>query len=158
MFLSFILNKLKSPLCKKSLYSKYISSEFYQEVFCEMINSNLFFKKWYLQYKDFLQSRDLSLLRINKRNNSFKPNSQKFEMIDYNLMVNNLFKTSKEENDCKNINNKNNILNSNIGKKIKVIIVYQEEKSEDNTINYKQTEMDILSKNEIEGLPTDMSA
>ena len=155
---SFSIKLEKETIYYLGLYSKYISSEFYQDVFYKMINSNLFFKKWYLQYKYFLQSRDLSLLRINERNNSFKPNSQKFEMIDYNLMVNNLFKTNKEENDCKNINNKNNILNSNIGKKIKVIIVYQEEISQDNTINNKQTEIDVLSKNEIEGLPTDMSA
>lgn len=149
----------KETIYYLGLYSKYISSEFYHDIFYKMINSNLFFKKWYLHYKDFLQCRDLSLLRINKRNNSFKPNNQKCKMIDYNLMVDNLFNTKKEENVCKNIDNKNNIFNSNIGKKIKVIIVYQEDESQDNnTINNKPMDKDDLSKNETEGLPTDMSA
>ena len=149
----------KETIYYLGLYSKYISSVFYQDVLYKMINSNLFFKKWYLNYKDFLQSRDLSILRINKRNNSFKPNTQKFETIDYNLMVDNIFNIKKEENDSKNIGIKNNIFNSNIGKKIKVIIVYQEEETKDNNIiNNKHMDKDDFIKNDIEGLQTDMSA
>ena len=47
---SIILDK--ETIYYLGLYSKYFSSVFYQDVLYKMINSNLFFKKWNLNYKE----------------------------------------------------------------------------------------------------------
>ena len=58
-------------------------------------------------------------------------NTQKIENIDFNSMIDNLIFPKKEKKEIK----KFNIIKSNIGKKLNVVVVYQEESSQDNT-NY----------------------
>ena len=95
-----------------------------------MIKSNIFFKFWYLKYKPFLDSINTGVININKRINNLMSKNHKIEKIDFDSMVNNIIYPKKE----KNKNNKFMPINSDIGKEINVVIVYQEElsQSEDN--------------------------
>ena len=134
----FPSNIQKENIYYLGLYTKYISSEFYFEVFNEMIKSNIFFKFWYLKYKPFLDSIDIGIININKRINNLMSKNHKIEIIDFDSMVNNIIYPKKE----KNKNNKFMPINSNIGKKINLVIVYQEEssQSEDNKSNIETRE------------------
>ena len=113
------------------LYTKYISSDFYAEVFQKMLITNIFFKLWYLQYKQFLEKININAKKISKQNNSFMNNIHKIDSIDFNSMIENLIDPIKEKKEIK----KFNIIKSNIGKKLNVVVVYQEDSSQDNT-NY----------------------
>lgn len=128
---NFPFNLKKENLYYLGLYTKYISSDFYSEVFQKMQITNIFFKLWYFQYKQFLEKIDMNVIKINRRNNSFMNNTQKIENIDFNSMIDNLIFPKKEKKEIK----KFNIIKSNIGKKLNVVVVYQEESSQDNT-NY----------------------
>ena len=101
-----------------------ISSDNYSEVFNWMIKSNIFFKNWYLRHKQFLESIDTSVININNRINNLVNKNHTIEEIDFNSMVDNIIFSKKE----------NKIINKfkpfNIGKKIHVEIVYQEESSQ----------------------------
>ena len=57
--------------------------------------------------------------------------SFKIDSIDFNSMIENLIDPIKEKKEIK----KFNIIKSNIGKKLNVVVVYQEDSSQDNT-NY----------------------
>ena len=119
-------NLSKENIYYLGLYTKYISSDTYSEVFNWMIKSNIFFKNWYLRHKQFLESIDTSVININNRINNLVNKNHTIEEIDFNSMVDNII-FSKKEN--KIINNFKPF-NSNIGKKIHVEIVYQEESSQ----------------------------
>ena len=136
------------------LYSKYISSDDYKNIFHKMINTDKYFKEWFLHYNEFLKTRDLNVLRVNKRNNHFTKKEQKLEAINYNLMADNIFELKSE--------NKNKIFfkkyfSHNIGKKVNVVIVYQDKNFQE-IYNLDQTEKIDSSNNDIEGLQTDISA
>ena len=136
------------------LYSKYISSDDYKDIFHKMINSDKYFKEWFLNYNEFLKARDLNIIRVNKRNNFFTKKEQKFETINYNLMAENIFQLKKENENkifCKNY------ISHNIGKKVNVVIVYQEQNLE-NICNIDQMEKTDSTNNDIEGSQTDISA
>ena len=136
------------------LYSKYISSDDYKDIFNKMINTDKYFKEWFLNYNEFLKTRDLNVIKVNKRNNYFTKKEQKLETIDYNLMADNIFELKSE--------NKNKIffkkyISHNIGKKVNVVIVYQD-KNFQNIYNLDQMEKIDSSNNDIEGSQTDISA
>ena len=126
------------------LYTKYITSDFYIDVFNEMINRNIYFKFWYLQNKLFLEKIDISMPRINKRNNFFY--NQTIENIDFDSMVDNIIFQKKEKKEIK----KFNIIKSNIGKKRNVKVVYQEDSSQDNdNTNFIETKSSSHNENEL---------
>lgn len=125
----FIFTFKKENIYYLGLYTKYITSDFYADVFNEILNKNIFFKFWYLQNKLFLENLDISVAKINKRNNS--SDNQKIERIDFDLMVHDIIFPKREKKE----NKKFNVFKSNIGKKINVVVVYQEDLSQDNT-NY----------------------
>ena len=136
------------------LYSKYISSDDYTDIFQKMINTDKYFNEWFLHYNVFLKARDLNVIRVNKRNNFFTKKEQKFETINYNLMAENIFQLKKE--------NKNKIFckkkkKNNIGKKVNVVVVYQY-KNLENIYNIDQMEKIDSTNNDIEGSQTDISA
>ncbi len=136
------------------LYSKYISSDDYKDIFQKMINSDKYFKEWFLNYNEFLKARDLNIIRVNKRNNFFTKKEQKFETINYNLMAENIFQLKKENENkifCKNY------ISHNIGKKVDVVVVYQD-KNLENIYNIDQMEKIDSTNNDIEGSQTDISA
>ena len=152
----------KETIYYLGLYTKYILSNAYSEVFNLMLKSDIHFKNWYLQYKSFLETIDLSLIKVNKG----KTPNQNLEMVDFNLMINDLFESKKEkekEKEKKDVNKINtietikkiNMFNLNRGKKINVVVVYQEESSQDNT---NDVDNGYSSHNENEGLQTDISA
>ena len=119
-----------------------------------MINSDKYFKEWFLNYNEFLKARDLNIIRVNKRNNFFTKKEQKFETINYNLMAENIFQLKKENENkifCKNY------ISHNIGKKVNVVIVYQD-KNLENIYNIDQMEKTDSTNNDIEGSQTDISA
>jgi len=128
---NFPFSLKKENIYYLGLYTKYISSDYYAEVFQKMLITNIFFKLWYLQYKQFLERIDINVIKINKRNNSFMNNIHKIDSIDFNSMIENLIEPIKEKKEIK----KFNIIKSNIGKKLNVVVVYQEDSSQDNT-NY----------------------
>lgn len=128
---NFPFSLKKENIYYLGLYTKYISSDYYAEVFQKMLITNIFFKLWYLQYKQFLERIDINVTKINKRNNSFMNNIHKIDSIDFNSMIENLIEPIKEKKEIK----KFNIIKSNIGKKLNVVVVYQEDSSQDNT-NY----------------------
>ena len=136
------------------LYSKYISSDDYKDIFHKMINTDKYFKEWFLHYNEFLKSRDLNVLKVNKRNNYFTKKEQKLEIFDYNLMAENIFEL-KRENENKIFSKKH--INHNIGKKVNVVIVYQD-KNFKNIYNVDQMEQIDSTNNDIEGSQTDISA
>ena len=138
------------------LYTKYISSETYSEVFHIMLNTNIFFKNWYLTYNLFLQSRDLSFPNINKRSNIFNFKEPKIEMVNYNLMIDEILYSKKEKEPDVSQEKKEEKTNSNIGKKMNVVIVYQEETSQNISSN-NDIDKNDSSNNDIEGLQTDLS-
>ena len=119
-------NLSKENIYYLGLYTKYISSDTYSEVFNWMIKSNIFFKNWYLRHKQFLESIDTSVININNRINNLVNKNHTIEEIDFNSMVDNIIFSKKENK----IINKFKPFNSNIGKKIHVEIVYQEESSQ----------------------------
>ena len=136
------------------LYSKYISSDDYTDIFQKMINTDKYFNEWFLHYNVFLKARDLNVIRVNKRNNFFTKKEQKFETINYNLMAENIFQLKKENENkifCKNY------ISHNIGKKVNVVIVYQD-KNLENIYNIDQMEKTDSTNNDIEGSQTDISA
>jgi hypothetical protein len=136
------------------LYSKYISSDDYKDIFHKMINSDKYFNEWFLHYNQFLKARDLNIIRVNKRNNFFTKKEQKFETINYNLMAENIFQLKKENENkifCKNY------ISHNIGKKVNVVVVYQD-KNLENIYNIDQMEKIDSTNNDIEGSQTDISA
>ena len=136
------------------LYSKYISSDDYTDIFQKMINTDKYFNEWFLHYNVFLKARDLNVIRVNKRNNFFTKKEQKFETINYNLMAENIFELKKENENkifCKNY------ISHNIGKKVNVVIVYQDTNLE-NIYNIDQMEKIDSTNNDIEGSQTDISA
>ena len=122
----FPSNIQKENIYYLGLYTKYISSDLYAEVFNWMIKSNIFFKNWYLRHKQFLESIDTSVININNRINNLVNKNHTIEEIDFNSMVDNIIFSKKENK----IINKFKPFNSNIGKKIHVEIVYQEESSQ----------------------------
>ncbi len=128
---TFPFSLKKENIYYLGLYTKYISSDFYAEVFQKMLITNIFFKLWYLQYKQFLEKININAKKISKRNNSFMNNIHKIDSIDFNSMIENLIDPIKEKKEIK----KFNIIKSNIGKKLNVVVVYQEDSSQDNT-NY----------------------
>ena len=119
-------NLSKEDIYYLGLYTKYISSDTYSEVFNWMIKSNIFFKNWYLRHKQFLESIDTSVININNRINNLVNKNHTIEEIDFNSMVDNIIFSKKENK----IINKFKPFNSNIGKKMHVEIVYQEESSQ----------------------------
>ena len=136
------------------LYSKYISSDDYTDIFQKMINTDKYFNEWFLHYNVFLKARDLNVIRVNKRNNFFSKKEQKFETINYNLMAENIFQLKKENENkifCKNY------ISHNIGKKVNVVVVYQD-KNLENIYNIDQMEKIDSTNNDIEGSQTDISA
>ena len=136
------------------LYSKYISSDDYTDIFQKMINTDKYFNEWFLHYNVFLKARDLNVIRVNKRNNFFTKKEQKFETINYNLMAENIFQLKKENENkifCKNY------ISHNIGKKVNVVVVYQD-KNLENIYNIDQMEKIDSTNNDIEGSQTDISA
>lgn len=137
------------------LYSKYISTESYKDIFIEMINEDSYFKDWYYHYKEFLESLDLSLIKINKRNNYFAKREQKKELFDHNLMVDDIFEIKKEFQNKKIFTQK--YISHNIGKKVNVVIVYQD-KTWENIADKNQMDKIENSNNDVEGLQTDISA
>ena len=137
------------------LYSKYISTESYKDIFTEMINEDAYFKDWYYHYKEFLESLDLSLIKINKRNNYFAKSEQKKELFDHNLMVDDIFEIKKEFQNKKIFTQK--YISHNIGKKVNVVIVYQD-KTWENIADKNQMDKIENSNNDVEGLQTDISA
>ena len=137
------------------LYSKYISTESYKDIFTEMINEDAYFKDWYYHYKEFLESLDLSLIKINKRNNHFTKREQKKELFDHNLMVDDIFEIKKEFQNKKIFTQK--YISHNIGKKVNVVIVYQD-KTWENIADKNQMDKIENSNNDVEGLQTDISA
>ena len=154
-FLSTFLYILeKENIYYLGLYSKYISTDDYKDIFHKMINTDKYFKEWFLLYNEFLETRDLNVLKVNKRNNYFSKKEQKLETINYNLMVENIFKL-KFENKNKNYFNK--YISHNIGKKVNVVIVYQD-KNFQNIYNIDQMEKIDSSNNDNEGSQTDISA
>ena len=128
---TFPFSLKKENIYYLGLYTKYISSDFYAEVFQKMLITNIFFKLWYLQYKQFLEKINVNAKKISKQNNSFMNNIHKIDSIDFNSMIENLIDPIKEKKEIK----KFNIIKSNIGKKLNVVVVYQEDSSQDNT-NY----------------------
>lgn len=131
-YISNYFNKLeKDCIFYLGFYTKYISSLSYKDVFQEMLNTNLNLHIWYLQNKEFLENIDTSLLKINKGNKVFQSYNYNYGIIDFNSMTDDIFSPKKEQKKDDN----NNELNSNIGKKVNLVIVYQEELSQDNT-NY----------------------
>jgi hypothetical protein len=128
---NFPFSLKKENIYYLGLYTKYISSDFYAEVFQKMLITNIFFKLWYLQYKQFLEKINVNAKKISKQNNSFMNNIHKIDSIDFNSMIENLIDPIKEKKEIK----KFNIIKSNIGKKLNVVVVYQEDSSQDNT-NY----------------------
>ena len=136
------------------LYSKYISSDDYTDIFQKMINTDKYFNEWFLHYNVFLKARDLNVIRVNKRNNFFTKKEQKFETINYNLMAENIFQLKKENENkifCKNY------ISHNIGKKVNVVVVYQD-KNLENIYDIDQMEKIDSTNNDIEGSQTDISA
>jgi hypothetical protein len=137
------------------LYSKYISTDSYKDIFIQMLNEDPYFKDWYYLYKEFLESLDLSLLKINKRNNCFSKKEQKMEIFDHNLMVDDIFEIKKEIQNKKIFTQK--YISHNIGKKVNVVIVYQD-KTWQNIQDKNQMDKTENSNNDMEGLQTDISA
>ena len=128
---NFPFSLKKENIYYLGLYTKYISSDFYAEVFQKMLITNIFFKLWYLQYKQFLEKININAKKISKQNNFFMNNIHKIDSIDFNSMIENLIDPIKEKKEIK----KFNVIKSNIGKKLNVVVVYQEDSSQDNT-NY----------------------
>ena len=147
----------KENLYYLGLYSKHITSDTYKDIFYNMINTNIYFKDWFLHYKKFLQTRDLNLIKVNKRSNYFTKKEQKFEIVDYNLMVNDIFELKKEVKDTIFFKK---YIGHNVGKKVKVTIVYDDkrDKNRQNLSEKNQIERIDLSNNEVECLQTDSSA
>ena len=151
-------NKLeKESFYYLGLYTKYISSSAFLKIFNEMLIINTAFKVWFIQYKSFLENINIDLKKINIRNKSFLPKSPKIEIINYNSMVENIIKLSNEKKEknnkliiTKEKHTNNNLIKSNIGKKLNVIIVYKEEDYSEEIKNYS-------TNNDIEGLQTDLS-
>ena len=77
-------NLSKENIYYLGLYTKYISSDTYSEVFNWMIKSNIFFKNWYLRHKQFLESIDTSVININNRINNLVNKNHTIEEIDFN--------------------------------------------------------------------------
>ena len=130
------ISNINTPLNREDiyylgLYAKYISSYDYRGIFHEMINTDINYKIWYFQYKEFLNNINTSLIKINRGNKIFLSYKYNYEMFDFNSMTDIVNSSQKEKNEI-NENNKNK---TNIGKKVNVIIVYQEESSQENT-NY----------------------
>ena len=147
----------KENLYYLGLYSKHITSDTYKDIFYNMLNDDIYFKNWFLHYNKFLESRDLNLIKVNKRSNFFTKKEQKFEIVDYILMVNDIFELKTE------VNNKiffKKHIGHNVGKKIKVVIVYEDKRDKNRQNLSKKNQIDRidLSNNDVECLQTDSSA
>ena len=77
-------------------------------------------------------------------------------MVNYNLMIDEILYSKKENEPDVSQEKKEKKANSNIGKKMNVVIVYQEEASQNISSN-NDTDKNDSSNNDIEGLQTDLS-
>lgn len=151
---TFLINKFififpnilgKESIQYLGLYTKYISCSEFTCIFHDLIYFDESFRKFFLQYKDFLIKLDINFTKINKGSDVFMSYNHNLDMLDFNSMIDNLF-SSKEEKESENNNNK--IINPSIGKKMNVVIVYREESTQENT-NYIETGDSSHNENEV---------